>query len=91
MTTRRQFLKKGAMGAGAIAAATTAGKVATSAASAAAPTSLKGMNIIVFMTDQEQCLQHFPPDWAKENLPGWRISVSTSSESTSRGPGRLRR
>ena len=70
MTTRRQFLKKGAIGAGALAAATTAGKVATSAAEAAAPSSLLGMNIIVFMTDQERAIQHFPPGWARENLPG---------------------
>lgn len=70
MTTRRQFLKKGAMGAGAVAAATTAGKMATSAAEAAAPSSLKGMNMIVFMTDQEGATEHFPPDWTKENLPG---------------------
>ncbi|MFM8827677.1 MAG: sulfatase-like hydrolase/transferase, partial [Actinomycetota bacterium] len=70
MSTRRQFLKKGAIGAGAVAAATTAGKVATSAAQAAALTSLQGMNMILFMTDQEGATEHFPTDWTKENLPG---------------------
>ena len=70
MTTRRQFLRKGALAAGAVAAATTTGKMVTGAAQAAAPTSLRGMNIILFMTDQERAIQHFPPDWAKENLPG---------------------
>ena len=27
-------------------------------------------NVILFMTDQERRIQHFPPDWAKQNLPG---------------------
>jgi hypothetical protein len=31
---------------------------------------LKGMNVILFITDQERAIQHFPPDWAKQNLPG---------------------
>ncbi len=70
MSTRRQFLRRGALAAGALAATTTAGKVATSVAGAAAPTSLKGMNIIMFITDQERQIQHFPPGWARENLPG---------------------
>jgi len=30
-----------------------------------------GMNILVFMTDQQRALQHFPPGWAKRNLPGF--------------------
>jgi choline-sulfatase len=31
---------------------------------------LKGMNVILFLTDQERAIQHFPPGWAKQNLPG---------------------
>src|SRR5258708_40326214 len=31
---------------------------------------LKGMNVILFITDQERAIQHFPPGWAKQNLPG---------------------
>ncbi len=31
---------------------------------------LKGMNMILFMTDQERAIQHFPPGWARRNLPG---------------------
>lgn len=27
-------------------------------------------NVILFITDQERAIQHFPPDWEKENLPG---------------------
>ncbi len=31
---------------------------------------LKGMNVLLFMTDQERAIQHFPPGWAARNLPG---------------------
>ena len=31
---------------------------------------LKGMNVIVFITDQDREIQHFPPGWAEKNLPG---------------------
>lgn len=29
-----------------------------------------GMNVVVFLTDQERALQHFPPGWEEQNLPG---------------------
>ena len=29
-----------------------------------------GMNVLVFLTDQQRAIQHFPPGWAKRNLPG---------------------
>jgi arylsulfatase A-like enzyme len=29
-----------------------------------------GMNILVFLTDQQRAIQHFPPGWAKRNMPG---------------------
>jgi choline-sulfatase len=28
------------------------------------------MNILVFLTDQQRAIQHFPPGWAKRNMPG---------------------
>ena len=28
------------------------------------------MNVLVFMTDQQRAIQHFPPGWAKRNMPG---------------------
>ena len=31
---------------------------------------LKGMNLLLFLTDQERAIQHFPPGWAEKNLPG---------------------
>jgi choline-sulfatase len=36
----------------------------------ATPSSLKGMNVLIFLTDQERAIQHFPPHWAEKNLPG---------------------
>jgi len=35
--------------------------------------SLKGMNVLLFLTDQERAIQHFPPGWAANNLPGDRF------------------
>jgi len=31
---------------------------------------LAGMNAILFLTDQERAVQHFPPGWSRRNLPG---------------------
>jgi choline-sulfatase len=33
---------------------------------------VSGMNIILFLTDQERAIQHFPPNWLRQNLPGMR-------------------
>ena len=32
--------------------------------------SVEGMNVVMFVTDQERAIQHFPPGWAREKLPG---------------------
>lgn len=32
--------------------------------------SVEGMNVVIFITDQERAIQHFPPGWARRNLPG---------------------
>jgi arylsulfatase A-like enzyme len=29
-----------------------------------------GMNVVIFMTDQQRAIQHFPSGWAKRNMPG---------------------
>ena len=29
-----------------------------------------GMNVLVFLTDQQRAIQHFPPGWAQRNMPG---------------------
>jgi len=36
----------------------------------AAARKVAGMNVLVFLTDQQRAIQHFPPGWAKRNLPG---------------------
>jgi choline-sulfatase len=33
---------------------------------------LNGKNVILFITDQERAIQHFPANWMRENLPGMR-------------------
>lgn len=40
------------------------------AARGAAGRSMAGMNVVMFITDQDRAIQHFPPGWAKKNLPG---------------------
>lgn len=31
---------------------------------------MAGMNVVLFITDQDRAVQHFPPGWERENLPG---------------------
>ena len=33
---------------------------------------VEGMNVVMFVTDQERSIQHFPDGWARKNLPGTR-------------------
>lgn len=39
-------------------------------ASALAASAAAGKNILIFITDQERNIQHFPKGWEEENLPG---------------------
>jgi arylsulfatase A-like enzyme len=32
--------------------------------------SVAGMNVLVFLTDQQRAVQHFPRGWSKRNMPG---------------------
>ncbi|HET6764135.1 MAG TPA: sulfatase-like hydrolase/transferase [Longimicrobiaceae bacterium] len=34
------------------------------------PRSMAGMNVVMFITDQERAIQHFPEGWAEEHLHG---------------------
>jgi choline-sulfatase len=63
--TRKQLLKSGA----AAAPALFLGRLARAAA-APPPHDLSGMNVVMFITDQERAIQHFPKGWARKNLPG---------------------
>jgi choline-sulfatase len=37
---------------------------------APASASIAGMNVLLFLTDQQRAVQHFPRGWSKRNLPG---------------------
>ncbi|HEY1853468.1 MAG TPA: hypothetical protein VGG40_02685, partial [Solirubrobacterales bacterium] len=70
--TRKQLL-----GAGAAATATAllsgpTGVERALAANGGGGENVKGMNVILFITDQERAIQHFPPNWMRQNLPGMR-------------------
>jgi choline-sulfatase len=73
--TRKQLLGAGA---GAAAAAALSPQFGLGKAMAAKKQpggggeSLGGKNVILFLTDQEREIQHFPPNWMRENLPGMR-------------------
>ncbi|NLT06522.1 MAG: sulfatase-like hydrolase/transferase [Solirubrobacterales bacterium] len=34
------------------------------------PREVAGMNVLVFITDQQRAIQHFPRGWARRNMPG---------------------
>jgi arylsulfatase A-like enzyme len=70
--TRKQLLGTGA---GAAAAALLAPGLSVGSAFAApkkGSDGVKGKNVILFLTDQERAIQHFPANWMRENLPGMR-------------------
>ena len=66
MLNRRELLQSGATLAG---GALALGKVPGASAAGRKPP-VAGMNIVVFISDQERAIQHFPPGWARRNLPG---------------------
>jgi arylsulfatase A-like enzyme len=65
--TRRKLLKRAAVAApGAMAG----GALLTQAAKAAERSPAAGKNLVIFITDQERAIQHFPRGWEEQNLPG---------------------
>lgn len=64
--TRRELIQSAAVAAPALGALGTAA-LPTAEAQASGPLGPK--NIVLFITDQEREIQHFPKDWARENLP----------------------
>lgn len=64
--TRRELMQSAAVAAPALGALGTAG----APAQAASAGGIGGRNVIIFITDQDRAIQHFPKNWAKENLPG---------------------
>jgi choline-sulfatase len=70
--TRKEVLGSGASVAAAALLAQGAGVERALAASKGKRGDVNGMNVILFLTDQERAIQHFPPNWLRQNLPGMR-------------------
>jgi choline-sulfatase len=70
--TRKELLGSGASVAAAALLAQGAGVEQALAAAKGKRKDVAGMNIILFLTDQERAIQHFPQDWLRQNLPGMR-------------------
>jgi choline-sulfatase len=69
--TRKELIGSGA-GAAAAALLAQGGLGTALAAAKGGRRNVAGMNIILFLTDQERAIQHFPPNWLRKNLPGMR-------------------
>jgi arylsulfatase A-like enzyme len=69
--TRKQLIGTGAGAAAAALLAQTGVDRALGAAKGKGK-AVAGMNVILFLTDQERAIQHFPPNWLRHNLPGMR-------------------
>jgi choline-sulfatase len=63
--TRKELLRSGAAAVPALLLARGA-----TPAPASPRRDLAGMNVVMFITDQERAIQHFPKGWAANNLPG---------------------
>jgi choline-sulfatase len=70
--TRKQLLGTGAGAAAAAMLSPALGLDKAFAAGKGSGEGLGGKNVILFITDQEREIQHFPPNWLRENLPGMR-------------------
>ncbi|HEV7614703.1 MAG TPA: sulfatase-like hydrolase/transferase [Solirubrobacterales bacterium] len=70
--TRKQLLGSGASAAAMALLAQGAGVERALAAAKGQRGDVNGMNIILILTDQERAIQHFPPNWLRQNLPGMR-------------------
>jgi choline-sulfatase len=70
--TRKQLLGTGATAASALLLSQTSGVERALAAAQGKRKNVTGMNVILFLTDQERAIQHFPPNWLRQNLPGMR-------------------
>lgn len=70
--TRKQLLESAAAAVPALMLTGRAGAAIGRPASGYRPTAsgLRPMNVVIFLTDQERAIQHFPPGWAQANLPG---------------------
>lgn len=70
--TRKELLGTGATAAAAALLAQGAGVERALGAAKGKRGDVAGMNIVLFLTDQERAIQHFPQNWLRQNLPGMR-------------------
>jgi len=70
--TRKELIGSGASVAAAALLAQGSGVERALAAAKGKRRDVAGMNIVLFLTDQERAIQHFPPNWLRQNLPGMR-------------------
>ncbi len=74
--TRSELLRAAAVAAPALllgmpgAAAKASSGPAPRRARSAGSARVAGMNVLVFLTDQQRAVQHFPPGWSARNMPG---------------------
>lgn len=68
--SRRRFLQRSAVTAGSLWLGGLAAGPAGALGQTKPPANLAGMNVVMFLTDQERAIQHFPLGWAEQNLPG---------------------
>ncbi len=65
---RREFIKSVGLTGAALAGG--AGMVTLAAAQGRSSRQVLGKNVVLFITDQERAIQHFPVNWERGNLPG---------------------
>jgi arylsulfatase A-like enzyme len=70
--TRKQLLGTGASAAAAALLAQGSGVERALGEGKGGRRDVAGMNIVLILTDQERAIQHFPPNWLRQNLPGMR-------------------
>src|ERR1700739_2466725 len=74
--TRGELLKSAAVAApglilgGPAAAAAAARRTNPRPRSTVPAAPIAGMNVLLFLTDQQRAVQHFPPGWTERNMPG---------------------
>ncbi|MCX6412318.1 MAG: sulfatase-like hydrolase/transferase [Actinobacteria bacterium] len=68
---RQSFLARTAAAAGALGLGGLVGLPGVAGAETKAARNLNGMNVVMFITDQERATQHFPIGWTQKNLPGF--------------------
>ena len=67
--TRKELIGTGATAASALLLSQGAGVERALAAAKGKRRDVAGMNIILFLTDQERAIQHFPPNWLRRTCP----------------------